>query len=459
MDPIIKAKNELKEKIYSSLFEMEKNNEKLYTSLTDTCSLLDYSNLKNGNIWTNSLQIALNEHSTVVIPASSEPYVIDSTVIIPSNRKIIAYGATLLLSEFSDVLMLRNAHPIDETHSHLKSEKMDENITILGGTIKESQFQRLGYGKSGKIDETRSFYGVSCCLLFNNIKNVTVKDVTFSNCAGFALQAGEIENGVFKNITFNECYADGLHFGGNSKNIYISDIKGNVGDDLVALNMYDWLDSSVTFGEGENIICENLSLSKEAKYKALRLEVGTYYYDDGEKVDCALRNVIVKNVSGIKTFKMYIQTPPYMLGTNPEKGDIGTIENIFFEDISIDLFAPIDTFKEYMEGDEIRGTCAAFELGCNLNGMHLKNIDLTLHDYLKESYLISIGPKSIIRNGKEIFDPYFSSKAKNITLENVKVNGEKITKADKYIKEISFSDVNSDGHSTGKGEIENIIVI
>ena len=448
----------MEDKLYQILLDVKTNNLELCEKLNDECSILDYSDYAVNNIWTTALQNALLDHEIVVVPPRITPYLIDDTIIIPSNRKLVLYGATLLLSEGTDVLMMRNEHPVDQTHSFEKG-KHDDNITLLGGTIMESRTERAGYGRSGKFDHDRSMYGVSTCLFFNSINHLTIRDVTFSNCAAFAIQAGEIENSVFENISFVSCYADGLHFGGNIKNIYIKDVKGNVGDDLVALNMYDWQNSSVNFGPGENIWCENLSLDRDGKYKAIRLEPGTYYFDDGTTVDCALKNVVVKSVRGIRTFKLYMQTPPYSIGQLPEKGDVGSAENIVFEDIEADFFAPIDKFKEYMESDPLRGTSAVFELGANINGLKLKNIHITMHkDDFPESYLVCIGPKSIVRNGKEVFDPYISCKAENISVEDVFVNDKKLMSSNGYFKEIEFEDVNKDGNSTGRGQFERITV-
>ena len=444
----------------TELLIMEKENERAADALCDACSLSDYAHLARGGVWTKALQRALDEHEVVTVPPSDTPYIVDETVVIPSNRKIVAYGATLLAAPDMDVIMMRNEHPVDQTHKNEKPTSRDDNITILGGTFDDGRSSRAGYGKSGKYDAERSFYGVSTCLLFNNLTGLTVKDATFAHCAAFALQAGEIENAVFRNIRFDDCYADGLHFGGNIKNILAVNVKGSVGDDLVALNMYDWQDSSVTFGAGETIWCEDLSLDSESKYKALRLESGIYKFDDGSTVDCALRRVVIKNVRGIRTFKLYLQTPPYVVGGAREWGECGSASDILFEDIDVELCAPIDKFSEYLDGDKVRGTFAAFELGANIENLTLKNIRLTLHrDEYPESRLMCIGPKSIVRNGKEVFDPYLSPTAKNVTLDSVTVNGEKLTRADGFIKEISFDDVNGDGASSGKGKFIGVKVI
>ncbi len=101
--------------------------------------------------------------------------------------------------------------------------------------------------------------------------------------------------------------------------------------------MYDRQNSSVNWGPLKNALVENIDLSPNSRYKALRIQPGIYYYDNGSQVDCSINNVIIKNVKGINTFKLYYQTPMYKIETTPEKGDAGSGDNIFLENIDIDL--------------------------------------------------------------------------------------------------------------------------
>ncbi|MBO4216898.1 MAG: hypothetical protein J5940_03030 [Clostridia bacterium] len=448
------------DKLFSTLSAMEKENRRLSDALSDGCSLSDYLHLVRGGVWTDALQRALSEHTTVTVPPSDVPYTLDAPIVIPSDRTVVAYGAVFVPAPGVRTLMMRNEHPVDGSRLPVRGAARDRNITILGGSFDERLTARKGYGLSGRFSEDGSFKGVSCCLFFCNVDRLTLRDVTFAHCGGFAVQTGELENAVFRNVRFEDCFADGIHICGNTKNVLMVDIKGSVGDDIVALNMYDWQNSSVNFGPGENIWCEDLSLDKNGRYKAIRLEPGRYFFDDGSSVDCSLKNVVIKKVRGIRTFKIYLQTPPYLIGTDPERGDKGSAENITFEDIDVDLCAPIDPFPDYSNGDPVRGACAAFELGADTDGLTLRNVRLTLHrDALPESYLLTVGPKSIVNNGHEVFDPYISCAVKNITLDNVVINGEKITDCKGFIKEIVFDDIDGDGFSTGAGKVENITVL
>ena len=61
-----------------------------------------------------------------------------------------------------------------------------------------------------------------------------------------------------------------------------------------------------------------------------------YFFDGGSQVDCSAENLIIRDVKGINTFKCYFQTPAYVIGTEPEKGGVGSGNNIFFENINHD---------------------------------------------------------------------------------------------------------------------------
>ena len=115
--------------------------------------------------------------------------------------------------------------------------------------------------------------------------------------------------------------------------------------------------------------------------------------------------------------------------------------------------------KEYIESDPVKGSIAGFELGLNVKNIYFKNIDITLHrDKYPYSYLLCIGPKSSrFDDGIEVFDPYFSSVAQNVYLENITVNGKCPKDIYPYIREIVFDNLYDDISSTGYGKIENII--
>lgn len=436
----------------------------LINALSDRVLLTDYSALavkeSSLEIWTAALRKALSEHEIVVIPARDEPYYIDDKIVIPSDRRIIATGAVIRQTPDCPLLMLTCESAANGTHAPIDAQAhpLCRNISVEGGRWEESRSKRGGYGSSGKFDHEYSFHGVSTLFFFNNMENLTIENVTFAHTAGFAVQVGDIHGAFFENIRFDSCYADGLHINGNTENLICRHIYGQVGDDLVALNAYDWQNSSVDFGAIDTVLCENLELSEDSRYKALRIEPGTYYYDDGSSVDCALRNAVIRSVRGIRTFKLYYQTPRYKLGEKPENGAVGSADNLFFEDIDIDLSEPIDSFDVYTGSDPVRGVFAAFELGADIGYMRLDDIRITLYkENFPLSYLVCCGPKSVLIGDTEIFDPYLSSRVRELELSGITVNGAPADKTAELVREIAFDDINGDGHSTARGKIEKIV--
>lgn len=442
--------------IESTLQNMYENNRLQIAALTDSVSLTDYRTRVHDGIWTSALQEALNDHEIVQIPASPEPYLIDASIRIPSNRHIeVEDGAVVRLLEGTRVLMMRNENTLDGTHMPFSMNDCDTNISINGGRWEEYHRSRAGYGDTGMYDMDRSYYGVSTCMLFNHIEGLTLTNMTFAHCAGFAVQAGDARNVVFENIFFDSCYADGLHLNGNMENVLARNIRGEVGDDLVALNTYDWQNSSVDFGPMRTVLCENLDLAPTSRYKALRIEPGIYTYDDGREVDCSLTDAIIRGVRGIHTFKMYYQTPAYDLTDAPEPGRPGSASHIYFEDIEADLTDPIDNLEPYQNSDPLRGTFASFELGSNIDFVSFENIRFTLHrDRYPQSYPILIGPKSVCDGKREVFDPYISNHVDHMEFRNVTVNEHGFSISD--IKINQFEDINHDGRSTGRGSIGRI---
>ncbi|MCR5264434.1 MAG: hypothetical protein K6D94_11200, partial [Clostridiales bacterium] len=255
---------------------------------------------------------------------------------------------------------------------------------------------------------------------------------------------------------FDECFADGLHLNGASENIVVRNVKGQVGDDLVALNMYDWINSSVNYGPIRNIIAEDLELSEDSRYKALRIEPGVYYYADGTPVDCSLEHALIKGVKGIKTFKLYYQTPGYCKGESPERGGVGSGKDITFEDIDIDLDVPVDGMPDYLESRPLTGWFAAFEIGADIEDITFRNISIKLHDRFPLSRLVTVGPKSVRFDDYEVFDPYYSCRVGRMTLENITLNGRPCADAGKLLHEVVFDCLYPDMPSSGKGEIGEI---
>ena len=450
-----------KEEIVRMAEETERRVAACIGRLTRTCRLTDYADEayavtvggEERTVWTRALQRAIDENEIVEIPASDTPYDLDGSVFIDGGCQIIAYGATIRLLPDVNVLMLRNRNVKDGTHKQTyMGEDANENIAILGGTWEESRSRRLGYGKSGMFDGARSMYGVSTCMLFSNVKTLLLEDLTFRHTAGFSVQIGNARDISIRNILFDDCFADGIHVNGNTENIAVHNLSGHVGDDLIALNMYDWQDSSINFGPLKNAFVEGLEIAPDSRFKDIRILPGVYRFDDGSTVDCSLENVLIRKVKGVQCFKLYYQTPKYIIGQEPEWGAPGSGDHIYFEDI--DVISRHDNMKSYRENDPVTGRFGAWEIGSDIGHLHLENIRITID---KERFPlgkpVSVGPKSVVSGEYEIFDPYVSCVLGTLTMKNVTVNGKPVLTTDEAAHQIVFDRIYDAPRTSGRGEI------
>ncbi|MBQ8817605.1 MAG: hypothetical protein IJZ83_03445 [Clostridia bacterium] len=451
------SKNSAKEQILASALEAQRKNYDAVSRLTDSVVLTEYRKLTiegiHGTIWTKALQTALDEHEIVIIPASQHIYWLDGTIIVPSNRRIEASGATIRLVPEFPYIMMCNKHIHDGTRAPIDTSDRDMNISIHGGNWEESCTVR---GKRRlNAEHGKNFKGVQTCMLFNNLDHLTITDVTFAHATSFCVQIGDLTDGVFENFNFISCYADGLHVNGNCENLYVKNFRGHVGDDLVALNMYDWIGSSINYGPANNIYCENIISAPDSKAKMMRLQPGIFKFENGTLIDCSLTNVYVKHARGIFEYKLYFQSPRYRLGEKPEGEGAGSADNIFFEDIEIIAQRP--WYPD--ESDEKRGHFGMFFSNSNVGYLSLKNIQYTTTPSISsKTHLIAIGPMSCHRDDKEVFDPYVSATLDILELEDIFVNGKRATEITDLIKIIEFDNVNEDGFSSGKGKVNHIIL-
>ncbi len=431
--------------------------------LTKSCKLTDYAHEtysteidgEKRTVWTRALQRAIDENEIVEIPPSDVPYDLDGSVLIDGDCKIVAYGATVRLLPEVSVLMLRNRNVRNGMYEQtVMGEGANENIAILGGTWEESRHRRLGYGKSGMFDEGRSMYGVSTCMLFSNVKTLLLKDLTFRHTAGFSVQIGNARDIVIQDIVFDDCFADGIHVNGNTENIAVRNLSGHVGDDLIALNMYDWQDSSINFGPLKNAFVEGLEIAPDSRFKDIRILPGVYRFKDGSAVDCSLENVLIRRVRGVQCFKLYYQTPKYIIGEEPEWGAPGSGDHIYFEDI--DVISRHDNMKSYRENDPVTGRFGAWEIGSDIGRLHLENIRITIDkDRFPLGKPVSVGPKSVVNGEYEIFDPYVSCTLGTLVMKNVTVNGEPVLTPEEAAHQIVFDRIYDAPRTSGKGEIRN----
>ncbi|MBQ7880119.1 MAG: hypothetical protein IJ317_05670 [Clostridia bacterium] len=407
-------------------------------------------------VWTDALQKALNERGNVYIPKGK--YYIDDGVVMPSSGRIRAHKhAEICLLKGTRSLLMKNEGVRDGSYAALPvDDTCATDISVEGGVWSEENTERLGYGKSGCFDRENSMIGVSTCLLFSGVKNLYLKDMTFRHTAGFAMQIGRCENFFIDGIKFEECFADGIHVNGFVKNGWIRNIKGKTGDDLVALNMYDWADSTVNNGPLDTVLVEKLRAVSKHGHNALRIQPGRLPTESGE-IDCFVKNLYIRDVKGVSTFKMYLQTPAY--SDRPDGAKVGTMENVAFEKIDVRLDEPVDKQPNYLKGDPIAGHFAAFEMGSNVKRVYFDGIKLRLNKKKYPfSHFVTVGPKSqyLPEKGLELFDPYVICEVENLYWRKVSINGKRVKDINCYIREIRFENLYDSPFASGRGVMNGV---
>jgi len=430
--------------------------------LTDRVAVTDYARLvrrtNDVEVWSDAIAAAIAEHQVVVLPDGRE-YAIDRPIVLPSNRRMEAMGATVRMLPPAEVAV-RTACAADGTFAPTTNPR-GANIAVVGGRwIDWSTSRRIGrrppppFGERG--DVRTMFY-------FGNADRVAVENVMLENAGGYGILLDNSDSARIAGIRFARCRADGVHVNGNVSRLWIRDIRGEVNDDFIALNGYDWNLAAVNFGPQRDILCEDIVPVDDIRrgYPSIRLLQGVYCYADGSKVDCRLSNAVFRNIRKVLTFKAYLHTQFFVVGEMPEYHEVGTIENVWFDDIDIDLIRPIDGKERcgltaYSESEPLRGHFAAFEFGTNADGVHFRNVKVRLHpEKWPLSHFMTVGPKSAtFRSGAktvEVFDPDVSCRVSNVTLENVSIEG---APPARHFHETVFDNLNGDGRSSGRGTLE-----
>jgi len=409
-------------------------------------------------VWTEAFKAAIRNNRALYIPEGK--YFIDDSLILPSDRKIVAdKKAEICLLKNVKTVLFRNK---DVYYGKLcrigASKPRTKNIFISGGIWSEQSEERKGYGKSGAFDKEDSLHGVSALGLFSGVENLWLKNMRFKNASAFAIQLGRAKNFVIENIRFINCFADGVHVNGEVENGTIKNISGETGDDLVALNPYDWDNSTINNGYLKNVYVKNVYAGKGKGYNAFRIQPGILPEDKGG-IDCFIENLYISDVKNASVFKIYLQTPSYK--ACPDGTEVGHIKNLTLKNISVYQKLPADKMNNYMSGDLITGHFAAFEIGSDINCLTLKNVKVfqDRKSFKKTAHYVTVGPKSCYLKdiGLELFDPYVKCCVEKIEYKNLKLNGKKIKDLNKEIKTIKYDCLNGKPENCGFGIVKEIV--
>lgn len=223
----------------------------------------------------NALDYASPLGATVVIAGGI--YTVDTTIFIPSNIHLeIMPGSGLKIgANKNSSWLLSNS---DTTNGN-------SNIVIDGGGI-------LDGNVTNRTRLTNNPPYTSQTVLFMKVDNFTFKDIKIQNSLAFNFQASNIRNFLIDNIEFwsdtslSNSNNDGIHITGPASYGTISNIRGVVTDNIVAVLADDWDHYYVTEGDVHDITIENIFQSDSSKQGGIRL-----LNDDHNTYNITIRNL------------------------------------------------------------------------------------------------------------------------------------------------------------------------
>ncbi len=464
------------------LYESIENSVKSEYTFENPVNLSDYSHLaKSANItvktpdgeksmnvlvWSDAIEKAFGDSNCLYIPKMEDTIYLERPIVMHSGYKLKADPMQRISSvPNSSQSLVVSDNILDGAFKEVHLDNPTCDIAVEGGIwdalgYKPTMFNGNERLQANKENPMRGSFGL---MVFSNAKDVIIKNITPSNALSYGVQICNCEGFYIENINFVNYHKDGIHVNGHVKNGIIRNLSGeDMGDDMVALNAWDWYSSALTYGNIENLIVENL----KSKNNELRLLPGRKVYDDGSSNECAIRNCILRNISGVYTFKLYGQ--PLFRDPDHDFSPIpGVIENVHFEDITFPEFA-----SEGIAGISVNGL---FDICADTENLHFENLKiLSATEEFKEKGIpvIKVGPLSETytfgsdnpEDWKELFYPNHINTVKDTYIKSVEFADKKATDADKdmVIRTVKLT-VNEDYPNTkpkggtGYGIIDNVI--
>ncbi len=342
-----------------------------------------------GRVWSDVIEAALAHADVVRLPDRGEPYYLDRPIQLSSGQSLLADpGAEIRLQPGVNTCLVRNRRLAGSQVGPLPADlEPDTDILIEGGiwtTLATDRNESNGNHR-GRADQADSLPGAHGVILLANVRRAVVRNLCIRQSRPFGVQVGVGAEIRVEGIRFDAHRRDGVHVEGPCEDLVIRDIAGVTGDDLVALNAWDWRQYSVAFGPIRRVLIE-----KVAGHQAvgdgdvlpdgsaeIRLLPGTKVFADGTRLACDIEQVEIRRTRSIRTFKMYDQ--PNLEQASPR-----------------DMADPIGRLRDIRITDVVTRPTGQplFQVAVDADGLRLDEIELRA-DSLPAGYaLVGVGPQS-----------------------------------------------------------------
>ncbi len=376
-------------------------------------------------VWTKAIQKALDTEKVVYIPNIGHTIYLDAPLVLRSGYRIVA-DQDQMIGQVPDTntCMVRNENIINGKDRAVMLDRPDCDISVEGGvwTTFTTQMGIPNGNFRGHADKEQSMQGAFGFMLFSNVERLQIRNITIQDGMSYGFQISNCRDFLVEDICFVRHHKDGVHVNGPVQYGIIRNLRGkDMGDDMVALNAWDWCTSAVTFGTIEDVLVQNV----KSNNNEFRLLPGRKMFEDGSFVDCDLRRVVLENISGVYTYKLYCQPniANAIRGIHDTSGAVGNIKDVYFKNITFDA-AQEAGFNELPVG-------GLFEVCADCDGLYLE--DITVEEPFssfqeKQAALFKAGPLSATwKNDSddpakwgEVFDPDAICTVDNIHMKNIR---------------------------------------
>lgn len=372
-------------------------------------------------LWDAPIRAALDKSGAVYLPKRDTPYYIHDPIVLKSGQRLRADSdAEIRLVPGASTCMVRNERLVSGQAGPIPDDIVpDAQIVIEGGiwtTLATTPTQSNGndVGRSARQGEIPCCHGV---IILNSVRGVVVRNIVVRQSRAHAIQLSNCHDFLVDGVTFDRHRRDGVHVNGPASYGVIRNIRGDTGDDMVALNAWDWCNTAPAFGPIHHILVEALHGNPQlGGTDEIRLLPGTKTFADGAKLDCPVSDCVVRELHDIRTFKIYDQ-PNLERGRDNDFCDpIGTVRNVHFRTL---VFSRPCHFQIAAKVD-----------GLSIDDVQLK-FDIDTPD--DERYtLVEIGPMSQTykfdpdnpSTWVELFSPDRNVTVRGFRLANVRIESE-----------------------------------
>lgn len=373
----------------------------------------------SGELWNDAIAAALRANNSVRLARRDQPYYLDGPIVLRSGQTLVADPtAEIRLRPGTNTCLVHNANPFNGQNAPVPDGLVpDEDITVEGG-IWTTLRTKTGTGsihngnRGGPIDARNSIPGAHAVLCFSNVRRLLVRGVTVRQSTPFAVQISNASQFVVERVTFEDHGRDGVHVNGPVRDGLVREIGGVTHDDFVALNAWDWKNSAMTFGPIERVLVEQLH-GTDRGAASLRLLPGTKRFAGGQVVDCAVRDCVFRDITGLNDIKAYDQ-PNLELGRDKDFSQpIGRLSNLYFQRITV---------RQPRQP-------ATIQIHATADGIHIDDVVLA-YAAKPDDKLVSIGPLSMtFTHGSrdparwvEVFSPDKDCTVKDLSIANVRTS-------------------------------------